>query len=217
MGIFSKKKPKKSPTPTGDKHDDLMGSAAARALREIEAEENEESSEGSEEETSDSEAIPKSKQGWLGKRMTRLTQSIQKTTTQLQLSVSNYSEEKTGEGELDENGEEKPREVRRGSIGNFMRRVSSSGLSGIRALRSTAARTIRKSGLVRQAPDNAPMFDYEAAEMVGTIGTLPYFSIEIYDMDYGKRGDFMGEVRVSASRILEILDTNNMMMPLLIK
>ena len=69
------------------------------------------------------------------------------------------------------------------------------------------------------AGDDGPTFDLEEAMKVGENPDLPHISIEIYDMDYGKRGDFMGEARLSPSRFFEIAsgEGKDFMLPLMVR
>jgi len=66
-----------------------------------------------------------------------------------------------------------------------------------------------KMGVGKKGKSDGPDFDMEEAAMVGENKDLPYVSVEVYDMDYGKRGDFMGEARISCSRFFEIDDAGS--------
>ena len=67
---------------------------------------------------------------------------------------------------------------------------------------------------------DGPSFDMEGAMLVGGNKDLPHIAIEIYDMDYGKRGDFMGEARISPSRFFQEVESGkscSYMLPLMVR
>ena len=85
-----------------------------------------------------------------------------------------------------------------------------------RNFRKSVRSSWRKSlGKKKKSASDGPVFNMDAAKMVGKDTNLPFLTIEIYDMDYGKRGDFLGEARISLTRIMDVFNSDTFMAPLI--
>ncbi|GMI37021.1 hypothetical protein TeGR_g3007, partial [Tetraparma gracilis] len=171
-----------------------------------------EEEEEEEEEGEEDEDRPKGWRETFSKHAKRATRIIHKKSRQLKRHVRDtYGDSKKGNDDDDDDDDEDRGLKREASW-------YSRGFSTMKSIGRNARGSWRKSfgGKKKKKGEEGPEFDLIGAATVGE-GPLPYLSIEVYDMDYGVRGDFMGEARVSITRILDVFVKDTIQVPLLPK
>ena len=180
-----------------------MGTAALGALAEIENEDDAAKRDDSDEE--EDEMRPRGWSETIGRGMKRASISFSRKSRQLATSAR-----ESYDSGVEEEGNNRHAHHQKKS---WLGRASGVFKSVGKGVRGGIRKSFGKFG-AKKKDDDSPEFDLVGAAMVGE-GPLPHVTIEVYDMDFGKRGDFMGEARLNISRIMDVVGKEKVVLPLL--